>query len=443
MSFCDASVMENLLWSEKEIKVSHDGFLLVVDPKAYSLDEEQPLLLHTTCVLLRELYPSREIPEIFLRSGFESEEKVSSEDSVDGSATRSDSALGVETKPISPANEKETIKIENPDVKGGRVIPAEYEQYQGLDRIENIPNRIHSALQDIRNFRHRVGGCRSDFSRGSGKIRALQLQQDHLLGSNSETNDENPQVGNQNGANRLDQGEQNPNGEESIPGDGVANGADNEEPIVIKLARTINSIRALFPHLLPILNHKRRNDKKLVIGKIRYKTKRNGAMCWLLGTESYSVSTLKRLTIAQDDTRHILETFIDIELAAEISKDPMGAPSYWSTSWIEHIVKRSNPALPSPLKILADKSGISEALIESTALSCDTIIAAREKSSTEGLDQQYKKAVRKIHQRLSNVLTSRFHGARVSICMLFFSFLLSAWAIVYLTETIRTLLLYS
>ena len=399
--------MDNLLWSEEDIRVSPDGFLLIVDPNAYSLSEEQPLLLHTTSALLRELYPSREIPDVILRSGFESEEiSTQSEGCVDDS--------------ISPADENQ--KREN-DVKVGKTIPAEYKPYQGLDRVENLPNWIHSALSDIRNFRHRVVGCRSSSSRGSKRIRALQIQQNHIIRSNSDTNCENSETGGQNVVNKLDQREQKQTSEECVSGDGGENDANDarleEEPVVIKLARTINSIRALFPHLLPILNHRRRNDKNLVIGKIRYKTRRNGSMCWLLGTESYSSCTLKQVTSAQDATREILETFIDIEPAAEISMDPEGSPAYWSSLWIEHIVKRSNPALPSPLMVLATNSSISEECIENTALFCNEIIAAREKASTEGLDQQYKKAVRKIHQRLSNVLMSRFHGARVSICILF------------------------
>jgi len=379
--------MDNLLWSEDEIKVSSEGFLLVVDPQEHSLDEEQPILLHSTSACLRELYPKREISEILLRSGFESE------DDGEETVTTGESASMENPEVVSPADENQKNEVGQPDVAAAKPIPPQYRIYQRLDRVENLANRTHSALQDIRNFRHRVGGCRSDYSKGSEKIRALQFQQNHLLRSNSEANSE-----------------------ESVTQDGSKNDADKaEEPIVIKLARTINSIRALFPHLLPILNHERLSDKKLVIGKIRYKTRRNGAMCWLLGTESFDSCSMKRVVTAQGDTKHILEAFLGIELAAEISKDPKGSPSFWSKLWIENVVKHSNPSLISPLKVLATNSGASEERIEDEGRSCDTIISEREKASSEGLDQQYKKAVRKIHQRLSNVLTSRFHGARLSI----------------------------
>lgn len=400
--------MENLLWSEEEIKVSSDGFLFIVDPKATFLNEEQPLLLHTTLVLLQELYPSREIQAIFSRPGFESED-ISEDCAEDGTLPKSDSTSVEEPKSIPQADEKDKIHSDPPEVKSEKAtIRAEYKKYQRLDRVENLSNRIHSALQDIRNFRHRIHGARSDPTRENEKIKALQFQQEHLLRVNSEMNGEN-----------IDQGERDSKNEVGTPEDGGRNDPDNiqfeDESITVKLARTINSIRALFPHLLPILNHPRRNDKNLVIGKTRYKTKRSGPMCWLLGTESFSSCTLKQVIAAQDDTKHILEAFIDIELASEISKDFKGSPLYWSTSWIEHVVKRSNPAVPSPMKVLAAKSDKSEADIRHAACSCDIIISARENASTQGLDQQYKRAVRKIHQRLSNVLTSRFHGARVSV----------------------------
>lgn len=407
--------MDNLLWPEEEIKISTDGFLLIADPEKYLLDEEQPLLLHTTDALLRALYPSLEIHETFSRCGFEPEEKFG--DHLDGTEIRSQSTS---------EGELESVSTENGHVLAntGRISTlVEYEKYQTLIRIENLPNQIHLALQDIRNFRHRINGSRSDSRREYGKIRALELQQNHLIRVNSETNGGNFDIEGKNGTTRNDQGGHQMKSEVGVAGDGGGNDADNvrleEESILVKLARTINSIRALFPHLLPILNHPRQNDKNLVIGKIRYKTKRNGPMCWLLGAESFSSCTLKQITAAQEDTKQILEAFIDTESASEISKDLEGSPSYWSISWIEHIVKRSSPALLSPVKVLTNISSISEEDVGIRARDCDTKIYDREKASSQGLDQQYRRAVRKIHQRLSNVLTSRFHGARVSIGIVF------------------------
>ena len=418
----DVSTMKNVLWSEEDIRVSPDGFLFVVNPEQYSLDEEQPILLHTTSALLQELYPSRNIHDIFSRPGFVSEETVGCE------------RCGKKFA----GNHK--IENDNPEVNGGKPIPTEYRIYQRLEPIENLPNRIHAALQDIRNFRHRVGGCRSDYSKKkSGKIRALQRQQNHLLRSTTEANSENSEARGPDAETRIEDGEEKPNREEFASANGGEDDTEEDEAIVVKLARTINSIRALFPHLLPVLNHERRSDKKLVIGNIRYKTKRNGAMCWLLGTESYSTCNLKRLNTAQDDIKHILESFIEIEVATEIAKDPKGSPSYWSVQWIKDLVKHSNPAVPSPQRVLAAKTGVSEEIVSSRGLSCDQMISVCGEASSEGMEQQYKKAVKKVQQRLSHVLESRFHGARVSITVTFHCFFYLL-AIIGLTSANLTLL---
>jgi len=363
--------MENLLWTEDEVKVS-DGFLFIVQPKAFSLNENQPLLLDTTLRLLRALYPSLTIEEILLRSGYESEGE--SEDHHDETVSTNEDVYPEESKPIS-------------------LVEENYKMYQKLCLVSDLSNQINLAMQDIRNFRANT----SDFK--IGKI---------------------------NEKDRDDQIEQN---SKSKVYNAVNNGIDSltlqEEPIIIKLIQTINSIRALFPHLLPILNHKRRDDKKLVIGKTRYKTKRNGPMCWLLGIEAFGSCTLKQMNTAQDDVKDILESFIDIEVAFNISKDPNGNQSFWPDSWIEHLLKRSNPTLHSPVKILAGKSGISEKNIRQIACDCDYLLSLRERDSDKGLDQQYKRAVRKVHQRLSNVLVSRFQGARVSVIILFFNLFVS------------------
>jgi hypothetical protein len=404
----------NLLWSEDDVEVSEDGFLLIKHSKEEKLDEEdQPLLLHTTDRLLRALYPSLSMGEIFQHSGYSDEEATTSQtlddekrsiqssddkekhensqlDGDGGDNDDDDQKRGIQ--PSYDTEKKEKIKLDgndgdDHDDQKKKPIPIEYRSYQNLVREENLSNTIISALLDIRNFRHRINKSQSYTSSEEIKVRALHHQQQRLL-----------QVKN---------------------GPGISNvynetDATTEESITIKLVRTTNSIRALFPHLLPILNHVRRNDKDLVIGKVRYKTKRNGAMCWLLGTMSFSTTTCKQCIAAYNDVTRILESFIDTRVAKEISKDSKGSPTFWTSLWIQHIIKRSKPSLPSPLKIIYVSSGRSEKEIEQMAHICDTKIHSLKEATGQGIDQQYQKAVTKIHNRLSNVLTSRFQGARVS-----------------------------
>ena len=474
----------NLLWSEDDVEVSEDGFLLIKHSKEVKLEEEdQPLLLHSTDRLLRSLYPSLSMGEIFQHSGYSDEEATTSQtlddekrriqssddmekheksqrngdggdnddddqkraiqpsDDTEKSGTPKDIANRMKSRglqklkfycqmcekqcrdqnglkqhatseshmrqmkiftsnadnddddqkrAIQPSDDTEKNKNDGDDNDDGKKkpIPIEYRSYQNLVREENLSNRIISALLDIRNFRHQINKSQSWTSKKKIKIRALHHQQQRLL-----------QVKNGSGISNVN------------------NEIDTtaEESITIKLVRTTNSIRALFPHLLPILNHTRRNDKNLLIKKVRYKTKRNGAMCWLLGTMSFGTTTCKQCIAAYDDVTRILESFIDTRLAKEISKDSKGSPTFWTSLWIEHIIKRSKPSLPSPLKILSiSSSGKSEKEIEQMAHICDTKIYYFKEATGQGIDQQYQKAVTNIHKRLSNVLTSRFQGARVS-----------------------------
>jgi hypothetical protein len=408
----------NFLWSEDDVEVSEDGFLFFKHSKEEKLDDEdQPLLLHTTARLLRALYPSLSMGEIVLHSGYSGEEEEpttiqclddekrsiqSSGDKEKNENSQLDDNDDDEKRTIQSTDDKEkneNSRLDDSDDDNNNdddderktPIQIEYRSYQNLVREENLSNTIISALLDIRNFRHRINNSQSYTSSEEIKVRALHHQQQRLL-----------QVKNGSG----------------ISNENNETDTTTEESITIKLVRTTNSIRALFPHLLPILNHPRRNDKDLVIGKFRYKTKRNGAMCWLLGTMSFNTTTCKQCIAAYDDVTRILESFIDTRVAKDISKDSKGSPTFWTSSWIEHIIKRSKPSLPSPLKILSVSSGKSEKEIEQMARICDTKIYSLKQATGEGTDQQYQKAVTKIHNRLSNVLTSRFKGARVSKIMI-------------------------
>mmetsp|Transcript_10381 Transcript_10381/g.25119 ORF Transcript_10381/g.25119 Transcript_10381/m.25119 type:complete len:822 (-) Transcript_10381:2015-4480(-) len=412
--------MNTLLWSENEIEVSKNGFLLIVDPKLSLPNEEQPLLLHTSAVLLKTLYPSREIEEILLRPGFESNEVC--DDCLDDAVTRSNSNRSFTSSvdklksipPVDNKNKKEDDVVNDTDA-GRPSISRKYEMYQNLNLVESLSNRIHTALQDIRYFRHRSdgnGSCSTGVDEIANAAKTLQNRQECPPGTKSDRDGEAVEMPSANkNAGKI---------EVPVPAGGVKNNnlefvQMQDEATIVKLTRTINSIRALFPHLLPILNHHRISDKNLRIGKMRYKTKRNAPMCWLLGTESFSSCTQKQTDLALDDIRNVLEAFIDIELASEVSKDPKGSPSFWPTSWIKHVFERSNPALISPLKVLGNRISASEEGIRMMARQCDTIICVCDETATQSLDQHYKRAVRKIHQRLSNVLTSRFQGARLSI----------------------------
>jgi len=400
--------MSSVLWSEEEIEVSPNGYLYIKEPKSnHLLDEEQPILLHTTAALLQSLYPSFDLSNVLLRFGFEVDETCADflgETTQKSMSTSFDEPETVEKPVIEAEIEKGQNGKANSEVKQIS-IPSEYQSYQKLKRMDNLSNQIHSALQDIRCFRHRFGGARSnDAFRGNVKVRALEHQQQRLLQHNLENSREG----------RTE--EETAMNETRVSGNDLNDRTKfKEESIAVRLVRTLNSIRVLFPHLLPILNHPRRNDKGLIIGKTRYKTRRNGPMCWLLGTESFGISTCKQNITAKEDVKCILKAFLGLELALQVSEDSTGLPLFWSDCWIKNLSKRCNPDLLSPLKILVTKCETNEKDIKLKARNCEEIINSLDQSTAQRLDQQYQKAVRRIHSRLSNLLTSRFPGARVSI----------------------------
>ena len=397
------------LWSNDEIEAHDDGFLWVKDGRT---SDEQPLLLHSTEELLRTFYPSSSRESILLRQGYQAKGDpvldVNRElDSMDRHDSK-DTKDSQESDPVEADGEGPMEGDCNEEkVQQGKKskIPSEYEIYQGLTRHDNLAGRIQAALLDIQYFRHRCRRKKSDerVSRDQAKLRALAHQQQRLLSQNAESTEES---GDEDG--------------ERVEGDKNEEEEDGEEEEIwesqtVRLARSINSMRALFPHLLPILNHPRRNDKNLVIGKARWKSKKK-AMCWILGTEIFDTTTCKVCINAHKDAINILEGFIPTHDAQRICSDPLGSPRFWSKSqWIQGIEEKASPEILDPLTILAG-GDLDRNMIRSVARQCDEQFHENNaKFNTPEIQNRYNKAVDKLHLRLAKILTNRFPKARVSI----------------------------
>lgn len=460
-----------VLWSQNEVSVGSDGFLRIVSEELKDSileDDGHPPLLMSTSALLRTLYPSLAMKEILAMENCyvmeetaqdspksEPEEglvaengtaSASSSQSVDHNHVShfDDNLTGTKMNggPLQTVPSKiEDLGVENPDANN----PNQYQQiYQTLVRHQSLSNRIENALMDIQLCRHRRSGSNrhTQRSRTETKVRALEHQQKRLLQKRSTSdagnslttsegegdcegdlttntqNDDQIMVdtqsdGNQNGdavdtTNGADDGNDNDS-------DDGSNYATNQEPKSVRLVRTLNSIRALFPHLLPITNHKRRNDKKLVIREAAYKDRKRGPMCWLLGTRVYDCTTSKKCIAFHDDSRRILEGYIDKEIAQRISMDPKGSPSFWSSSWVQELLVRSSPSIMNPSTLVSTVTGRSKSEILGWAREYDRYMLALEQQSDRAMKHQYKKSVDKLRNRLSMILSARFKGARVRI----------------------------
>jgi hypothetical protein len=452
------------LWSPGEVSVGEDGYLWIVakeqndsirnDDDDKEEGEENPPLLATTLVVLQTLYPSLTTKQILAmencylmeeetEQGFPkfeqdvslviaNKESTTPSPQVDGhvnvSNNNDDGNLthphtDMKTEPVQ--TESSSSKREDNCGKNAKSKPSnQYQQiYQTLIQIDNLSNRIENALTDIQICRHRRLSGRtnrySHRSREETKVKALEHQQKRLLAKRSTSTAENSDT-NQNGDSTNDTNENQNNGDGNDDGDNNddddTKDTAHQEPQLVRLVRTLNSIRALFPHLLPITNHKRRNDKNLVIGKTRYKEKKKGSMCWLLGTQIYDSTTCKRCVAFHDDMGRVLEGYIDKNIAQRISIDSKGGPhSFWSRLWVQELVTRSTPTMVKPSTLVSTITGQGTSEILAWAKKWDNNILALEQQSNRTMKQLYLKSVDKLHNRLSKILGARFKGARISI----------------------------
>ena len=367
------------LWNEGDVQVREDGYLWVKEQR--NSDEEQPLLLRSTSTLLQLLYSDMTTSQILKETGY------------------FEPAFTNEPE----AAEDDESQDEKPRKKGSK-IPPQYQPYQSLKKVDNLSNYIQNALLDIQYFRHKKihNKDRVYLSREEMKIRALEHQQVKLLSQRSESTTSGNSEDNVGDASPTD--------------DSADNEEDERESAGVRTARTINSIRALFPHLLPMLYHKRRNDKDLVIGTARFKANRKRAMCWVLGTKVFDVTSNNVFIKAARDAQTLLETFVPAKSANKVAKDPRGAPDYWNQLWIQQIFERvSSLSTGNPLEILTTGTVYNLKAVESTAKSVDAKFLERKHSDSPDKHKRYLDAIDNVHARLTKLLTSRFPKARLSI----------------------------
>jgi hypothetical protein len=409
------------LWSEDQVEEREDGYLILkedFDPKA-----EQPLLLHSAEIFLKNLYPglSREaILACFPVPLSEKEssavnvlatemvpDEISSEDmEVDNrdsdSVNRNESAQDVNTE-LPPKNS--TGKAKKKESKEA----LKYQHvYQSLQRCENLSTRIQNLVSDLKSFKHRPikrGKDTGRSSREKTKVRALELQQQKLLQKQT-TIDSGTDS-------QLDMDTENDDARINYDDDV----SDEGSPHIVRLVRGINSIRAVYTHLFQIFNHKRRNDKLLTIGDGKWQSKKRG-FCWILGSHVYDSSTSKLIIGAYKDCSLILESFISVETAKNICRDPFGGnPTFWLNSWIEEVKARATPRILDPMSILTSfPNAPDREAIQKTCTMCEEFLHVESTDAdSEQIQAQYEAAVRKLHQKISELLKERFPDARISI----------------------------
>jgi hypothetical protein len=373
-------------WPKDEVESRDDGFLIV---KNGWEKQNQPLLLHSTDVLLGNLYPSIARNARFEQLG-RIDETAESKIKIGSGDDSRDNDQEEEISPSSAKNSKSKNKREK--------IPAEYLVYQDLVRKNSLANSIQSALLDISHCRHRIRKVGNEpvffLSKAERKIRTLEDHQQRLLSQQSETTED--------GSDEENMAEQDDD-EEAI----------QREPKFVRLLRTTNSIRALYPYLLCILNHPRRNDKKLQIRDTVWQQKRR-AMCWVLGEKHFDITTSKFCKSIHRDAEIILKGYIDPSSAAEIFQKSDGSPEFWNTQWIQQLGEKSSPRILNPVAILADHYDANS--IENVAQRLDKDLLSKNMDKNPPQKQmKYDDTINQLHQRILKLLKNRFPGARLSI----------------------------
>lgn len=378
-----------LIWSEDEVEARSDGFLLL--KKFGTTDEQQPLLLHSTELFLECLYPKMDRESIFKQKGHMGDQET---------------LLGAKI------DEGDSTQVTEEETKAGNdskaEVSPEYRPYQNFVRAKDLGNRIQSALLDIQLCRHRFK--RQDeprIPRAEAKVRALEMQQ-KLLSQRSEGT----------GENSGDDMESDSSDDEGDNNDAIEAEEDENhaEPGLVRLVRTVNSIRAIFPFLLPILNHPRKFDNKLQLKGASWNAKKRRPMCWLLGATRFDTTSKKLCQNSLRDVKVTLRAYIQVQLAEEISQDPLGAPNFWSKMWLQEVRKRSLPEIFNPLLLLTNNSKQETAEIETVARQCDEHFLSTNSSENDTpIQKDYNYAINQVRDRILTKLQHMFPQVRISI----------------------------
>ncbi|KAL3938728.1 MAG: hypothetical protein SGBAC_006422 [Bacillariaceae sp.] len=353
-------------WSkDDEIEERDDGYILLKGGRNTAA-EDHPLLLHSTEVVLKLMYPGMDMRAIHTQRGYmeSSPAEESSPLKVEAGSevsTIDENEMDVEagseeTCSVDDENKEksnpQTNKNKNKNKGNGNgkennsapdTEPEDYSAYQSMERVTDLSSRLQSAILDIQRSRHRI--LRKNRNETPSKEANVKEQDD------SDMEEEDASVSSQN------KGEANED-DEMLDADADADDntteQDEDETDTLRLVRTLNSIRALFPHLLPILNHPKRNDKNLKIRDLEYKRRKKRAMCWILGKYVFDTTTANWCKNAQRDITTLLNKYInDVSLVETLVWDPQGGSvEFWQTQWLTEVKKRIAPKIMPPFDIL-------------------------------------------------------------------------------------------
>lgn len=321
-----------------------------------------------------------------------------------------------------------------------------------LVRIRNLFDSIQAALADIQKMKQRdevkkgerkKGGGR--WNRDAGKLKSLEHRQNRLQEQllsqqqqkeqeSAEEEEEEEQRMEATGQQQASEEQESFEEEQELEHDfEKLNTEERQTPNepLIRWVLTLNSIRALFPEILCILNHERRNDTKLKICSYKLSVASQGArttQCWLIGQRVFDVTSQKACKKIHQEMRGILESFVrDPQVVQQVMttksffEDDDKNNNFWTQQWLLWVSRETTiQPIPHPLHRLVEHSTLPAQTILEFAKQCDREyiiepLALMGHQGSSEVQDRYVAAITTLHTTLSQLLTSRFRGARLSL----------------------------
>lgn len=367
-------------WSQVELDANDNGYFLLNNktnhkPAGTTDDPSEVLLLQSTEVVLKFLNPGKDRNSILTEDGQMEQTKGGEEE------------------------DKEA---------------DEYAAYQSLQRASDLSGRIQAALHDIQQCRHRLKASSDNNDKQADG--ADQQDSDDM---NIDDDDDDEADGSDDEASQEDMDEDGAANDDNDDDDDEDDKTLGDETELVRMVRTLNSIRALFPHLIPILNHPKRNDRKMKIKDVKWKQRKRRAMCWILGKHVFDTTSGHWCKTMHRDIIMVLKGYMDVSLAEKVASDPQCPLEFWQSQWIPELRKRMVPKIMSPLDVLLENNSSSDGedrrnSILENAQKCDQDLFTTENVNKETFEKRrkYRQCIDNLRDYLLKSLKKRFPKAR-------------------------------
>ena len=177
----------------------------------------------------------------------------------------------------------------------------------------------------------------------------------------------------------------------------------------LRVVKTMNSIRLIYPILIKLLTHECCKDKKLTIGKqsIVGKDSKNNKQ-WMLGDYVFDIGTNKNVATIRTIMSHVLRALLSREEIANVLEGTVE----WKTLVSQLTAKSQIPdSVPNPLQLLQLNDDLLNRAQHHDAALMQYIHEGGQNQSHDSFSQ----AVGNLKRKLDTVLGGRFQGSRLEV----------------------------